>query len=120
MGGGRSKPPMVFCPLIKKIFRQPIPKILDFSQLLVTDTPMKFFFDKFCLHPLNALLGHLVQKYFFIFCFNQKNFFQTLVEIIFRYHEKIPLDFWDALGPPYNRKEENENFTYGVLAIKIG
>ena len=30
-----------------------------------------FFFEKFCFHPLTALLRHAVQKYFFVFPFNQ-------------------------------------------------
>ena len=34
-----------------------------------------FFFEKFCFHPLTALLRHAEQKYFFVFCFNQKNLF---------------------------------------------
>ena len=37
-GGAVRPPPCGFCPLL--------------------------FFDKFCLHPLAALLGHPVQKYF--------------------------------------------------------
>ena len=49
---------------------------------------------KFCLRPLTALLGHPVQKYFVIFCFNQKIFLQTLVKIIL---DKIRFKF---LGQP--------------------
>ena len=30
---------------------------------------------------------------------------------------KIFLDFWD---PPTNKKKKRENFTFGVLGIKIG
>ena len=48
-------------------------------------------------------------SYFFL---NHKIFLQNLVEIkknIFRF-----------LGTPYNQKKKSENFTYGVLGIKIG
>ena len=65
---------------------------------------MKFFFDKFCLHPVTALLRHQVQKYFF-FALITKVFLQNLVEIIIRYH-KIFLRFLRPLGPPYDQKEE--------------
>ena len=61
--------------------------------------------EKFCLHPLTAPLRHPVQKYFFVFCFNQKNLLQNLVEIILRYHKSI-FRFLGPLGPPYNQKEE--------------
>ena len=54
--------PVVFCPLLKKSLGNPYLKILDFSQLLVADTPMILFLQKFCSHPLTALLGHPVQK----------------------------------------------------------
>ena len=77
-GGGRlesTPPPTVFCPLLKISSYNPYLKFLDFSQLLVADTPMKFYFEKFCFHPLTALLRHAVHKYFFVFCFNQKNLF---------------------------------------------
>ena len=36
-----APPPVVFCPLLKKSSYNPYLKILDFSQLLVADTPMK-------------------------------------------------------------------------------
>ena len=39
-----SNPSTVFCPLLKKSPYNPYLKFLDFSQLLVADTPMKFFF----------------------------------------------------------------------------
>ena len=42
-GGGGIPPPTVFCPLLKKSSANPYLKFLDFSQLLVADTPMKFF-----------------------------------------------------------------------------
>ena len=41
-GGVDSTPPTVFCPLLKKSSYNPYLKFLDFSQLLVADTPMKF------------------------------------------------------------------------------
>ena len=87
MGGGgavrRPRSPVFFCPLLKKSAGNPYLKIFYFSHLLIADTPMKFFFDKFCLHPLTALFRHSVHKYFFIFAFIKKIFLQTLVEIIF-------------------------------------
>ena len=85
-GGGAVRPPMVFCPLLKKSLGNPYLKILDFSYLLVADTPMII----------------------------------TLVEIIFRYHQKY-LRFLGPSGtPPTTKKKKSENFTYGVLGIKIG
>ena len=68
--GVGTHPPTVFCPLLKKSSYNTYLKFLDFSQLLVADTPMIFFFNIFYLHPLSALLGHPVQKLFLIFCFN--------------------------------------------------
>ena len=55
-----------FFALLKKSLGNPYLKILDF---------LIFFFNKFCLHPLTALLGHPVQKYFLVFCFNQKHIY---------------------------------------------
>ena len=71
------------------------------------DTSMFFFFLFFVLHLLTALLGHQVQNNF---GFDQKSF-TNLIEIFFRYI------FFRVLGPPY---EQNKNFTYEVLGIKIG
>ena len=66
------------------------------------------------LPPRRALLRHLVQKYFFVFALIEKIFLQSLVEIIF----KIFLKF---LGPRRTtKKKKSENFTHGVLGIKIG
>ena len=45
-GGWIPPPPTVFCPLLKKSSYNPYLKFLDFSQLLVADTPMNFFFRK--------------------------------------------------------------------------
>ena len=59
---------------------------------------------KFCVRGCTALFGHQVQKNFFALI--KKIFLQTLVEIIFRYHNFF-LGFWDPLGPPY---EQNEKF----------
>ena len=41
-----SPPPVVFCPLLKKSLGNPYLKILDFSQLLVANTPMNFFMGR--------------------------------------------------------------------------
>ena len=41
-GAGIHPPPTGFCPLLKKSAYDPYLKFLDFSQLLVADTPMKF------------------------------------------------------------------------------
>ena len=38
-GGALYAPPVVFCPLLKKSPGNPYLKILDFSQLMVADTP---------------------------------------------------------------------------------
>ena len=76
-GGVESIPlPTVFCPLLKKVFLQPIPEISWLFPKFWLRIPLwNFFFEKFCFHPLTALLGHAVQIYFFVFCFNQKNLF---------------------------------------------
>ena len=57
-GGYESTPhPTVFCPLLKKSSDDPYLKFLDFSQLLVADTPKKIFLSRnFFLHSLTALL----------------------------------------------------------------
>ena len=68
-GAGIHPPPTGFCPLLKKSAYDPYLKFLDFSQLLVVDTPMNFFsLEKFRLHPVQNYL-------FFIFCFHKKNLF---------------------------------------------
>ena len=47
VGGGIHPPPYGFLPLFKKSSSyNPYLKFLDFSQLLVADTPRKFFFSK--------------------------------------------------------------------------
>ena len=49
--------------LIRKIYLQTLVELM-------------FRYHKiFCLHPVTALLRHPVQKYFYIFCFNQKILF---------------------------------------------
>ena len=83
----KSTPPMVFCPLLKKSSEDPYLKFLDFSQLLVADTSMNFFFfQKIGLHPPKAIFGHPVARYFSHFCFNQKNLFTNPSWNIFRNH----------------------------------
>ena len=75
----------------KKTSDDPYLKLLNFSQLWIF-----FSLQNFCLHSLTALLGHPVQKYYFIFALIKKIFLQTLV-------------FWD---PPTNKKKKNENSIY--------
>ena len=75
-GGGWNPPPTVILPSIKKIFSRPIPETSLIFPTFGCGYPYEcFFFEKFCCHPLTALLRHPVQKYFFVFCFNQKNLF---------------------------------------------
>ena len=65
-----------FLPFTQKIFLQPIPEISWLFPTFGCGYPYEFFFlEKFCFHPLTALLRHAVQKYFFVFCLNQKNLF---------------------------------------------
>ena len=56
-----------------------------------------------------AIFGHQVQKYFF-FAFIKKILLQTLVEIIFKYHKKIFLEFWDPPGTPLHPKKDKRKF----------
>ena len=45
-----------------------------------------FFFNKFCLQPLTALLGHPVQKYFFLlFALIKKIYLKYFLDIIKKY-----------------------------------
>ena len=55
-GGAVRPPPVVFCPLLKKSSYNPYLKILDFSQLLVADTPM-IFFQKFLFTSSDSTFG---------------------------------------------------------------
>ena len=48
-----------------------------------------FELTEFSLTPLTALLGHLVQKYFFLFfALIKKILLQTLIEIFYRYYKE--------------------------------
>ena len=63
-GGMESYPPYGFLPSTKKIFRQSIPEIFLLISTFGCGYPYQIFVpQKFSLHPLTALLGHLVQKY---------------------------------------------------------
>ena len=55
----------VFCPLLKKSSYNPNLKFLDFSQLLVADTPMKFFFRKILFTPSVSTFESPSTKIFF-------------------------------------------------------
>ena len=76
-------PPVGFLPFTQKIFKQPI---LENSWLFLTfycGCPDENKFQKNSFISRRELLGHPIQKYFKFFCFKQKIFLQTLVEIIF-------------------------------------
>ena len=64
-------------PFTQNIFRRPIPETSWLFLTFGCGYPYDFFFRKFCLNPLTALLGYQVQKYFLIFCFDKKIFLQT-------------------------------------------
>ena len=74
--GGGIHPPYGFLPFTQKIFLQPIPEISGLFPTGGGGYPYEIFFlEKFRFQTLTALLRHAVQKYFFVFCFNQKNLF---------------------------------------------
>ena len=69
-------PPLRFFALYSKnFFTTQTRNFLTFPNFWLLIPLWNFFFEKFCFHPLTALLRHAVQKYFFVFCFNQKNLF---------------------------------------------
>ena len=73
-------------------------------QLLVADTPMKFFSPKILCTPLHSTFGAPRTKIFFdFFALIKKIFSQPPIEIFIRY-------FLDSLGPPYKQKEEKGKF----------
>ena len=63
----------------KKFLELILPKSLDL---------ISFVTYKFSLHPLTALLGHPVQKYFPFFLLIKKIFLQILVEVIYNNNPK--------------------------------
>ena len=66
MGGwGLYAPPCGFLPLTQKIFRQPIPEILDFSHLFIADAPMKKTLQKFRFSLAQITFGTPSTKMFF-------------------------------------------------------
>ena len=74
MGGAVGPPPSCdFLPFTQKSSGNPYLKIIDFSQLFISDAPMKKNSTNLVLSPRRLLLGHPVQKYLKMFCFNQKN-----------------------------------------------
>ena len=78
---------------------------------------MKNKIQEFGFTPAQSTFGTLSTKYLTFFAFIKKIFLQTLVEIFFRYHKK----YFKFLGSPgTTKKNKSENFTYGVLGIKIG
>ena len=66
-GAGIHPPPTGFCPLLKKSAYDPYLKFLDFSQLLVADTPIKFFFRKILFPPSDSTFETRSTKIFFCF-----------------------------------------------------
>ena len=71
--------PLAFCNLLKKSSGNTDLKICGPTQYFFADASLKKKSKKF--NFTTALLGHPVQNIFF--CFNQKIFLETLVEIIF-------------------------------------
>ena len=82
--GGINPPPTVFCLYSNNLLDDPYLKFLDFSQLLVADTAMKFFVQSVMFTPPDSTFETPSTKIFLYFLLNQKN----LCEIIFRYHNK--------------------------------
>ena len=81
----------------QKIFKQPIPQNLRSYAIFFCGCPYeKRNFKNLVYEGVQHFLS---TKYKIISCFNQKNLFTTLVEIIFIYH-KI---FLRVLGPPTNK-----------------
>ena len=111
VGEGGIQPPTVFCPLLKKYLDDSYLKFRDFSQLLVSDTHM-IFFSKNLIYTSDNTFGTPSTIFFLFFALIKKISLLTLVEIIFRYHKKTFLDFWDPLGPPYNQKEKKVNISH--------
>ena len=75
-GGEESNPPPLrfFCPLLKRSSDDPQLKFLEFFQLLVADTLMKFFFSpKILCIPFHSTFEISTTKILFCYCFNQKN-----------------------------------------------
>ena len=66
-GGAIRPPPVVFCPLLKKSSGNPYLKILDFSQIFISDDPMKKEIQKFCLTPAQSTFGTPSTKIFLFF-----------------------------------------------------
>ena len=83
-GGGWAlyiPPAVVLCPLLKISLGHPYLKILDFSQLLIADTPMNFFCQKILFTPSDSTFGTPSTKIFFNFLpFTQKIFKQAIPE----------------------------------------
>ena len=84
---------------------------------------MKKYSINLVLPQCRALLGHSLKKYsnflalinkssYKLYYKNQLKYFLDIIKTIFR--------FLDPHDPPTNKKKKNENFTYGVLGIKIG
>ena len=72
-----TPPPYGFLSFTQKIFLQPIPENSRLFPTFECGYPYEIFSRKIILHPLTALLRHLIQKYFFVFCYNQKEIYKT-------------------------------------------
>jgi len=105
-----------FCPLLKISSYHSYLKFLDFSQLLVADTPLWIFFSIKFVYTLWQNFLDTQYKNIFFFALIKKIFSQNLVEIIFRYHKKY---FW-IFGTPLQPKRRKVKVSHGVLGIKIG
>ena len=70
--------PYVFLPLLKESSYNPYLKFLDFSQLLVADTPMTFFSRKILFAPCDSTFVTPSTKIFFLFLLkSKKSFYKT-------------------------------------------
>ena len=75
---------VAFLPFTSKIFSQPIPEILNFTQLFLRMALWKKKSTKLCVAPSPSTFGTNSTKNNFALIKNI--FLQALVEIIFRYH----------------------------------
>ena len=99
-GGGTVRPPPCgFLPLAQKIF----------IKTFYCGCPFDFFsLQKCSFTTAQSNFGTPSTKVFLIFLLLiKKIFLQTLVEIIFRDHQKF---CFDPLGPPYKQNEEKSKF----------
>ena len=76
--------------------------ILDFSQLLVAENPVKFLLSRGVLFtPLDSTFGTHSTKIFFNFLLNQKSFYKPKL----KYFLDIIKNIFIFLGPPTTKKK---------------